>query len=79
MKDFYPLPHIDQLIIAASVFVLLSFMDVFSGYNQILICKEDILKTSFISHRGIYAYKKMTFSLFNVRATYQKMMNYDNV
>lgn len=34
-KDFYPLPHIDQLINGTSDHALLSFLDVFSGYNQI--------------------------------------------
>lgn len=73
--DFYLLPHIDQLINATSGYTLLSFLDVFSGYNQISTCKEDILKTTFITHHAIYAYKKMTFGLINARTTYQPMMN----
>lgn len=69
-KDFYPLPHIDQLIDATSGYALLSFLDAFSGYNQISMYKEYISKTSFITHRTIYAYKKMPFGLVNARATY---------
>ena len=34
-KDCYPLPRIDQLVDATSGHQLLSFMDVYSGYNQI--------------------------------------------
>ena len=34
-KDAYPLPHIDRLIDGASGFRLLSFLDAYSGYNQI--------------------------------------------
>lgn len=75
-KDFYPLPHIDQLIDATSRFGMLSFMDSFSGYHQISMCKEDISKMTFITHRAIYTYKKMTFGLLNVGATYQRMMNF---
>ncbi|CAA7056116.1 unnamed protein product [Microthlaspi erraticum] len=34
-KDSYPLPHIDRLVEATAGNELLSFMDAFSGYNQI--------------------------------------------
>nr|XP_023873508.1 uncharacterized protein LOC111986108 [Quercus suber] len=34
-KDSYPLPRIDQLVDSTASHKLLSFMDVFSGYNQI--------------------------------------------
>lgn len=40
------------------------------------MCKEDIPKTAFITHRSVYAYKKMTFELINAGATYQRMMNH---
>lgn len=75
-KDFYPLSNIDQLIDATSRYDMLSFMDAFSGYHQISMAKKDIPKTSFITHRAIYAYRKMTFGLLNAGATYQRMMNF---
>ena len=34
-KDYFPLPHIDSLVDATSGHELLTFMDAFSGYNQI--------------------------------------------
>ena len=34
-KDSYPLPRIDQLVDSTAGHKLLSFMDAFSGYNQI--------------------------------------------
>ena len=34
-KDSYPLPQIDQLVDSMVDHQLLSFMDAFSGYNQI--------------------------------------------
>jgi len=44
---------------------LLSFMDAFSGYNQIPMHKDDQEKTSFITDRGTYCYKVMPFGLKN--------------
>ena len=40
-KDSYPLPCIDQLVDSTTGHKLLSFMDAFSGYNQIRMNKAD--------------------------------------
>ena len=50
---------------------MLSFMDGFSGYNQILMALDDMEKTTFITEWGTYCYKVMLFGLKNVEATYQ--------
>ena len=54
---------------------LLSFMDAFSGYNQIKMKEEDQEKTSFVTSQGLFCYKVMLFRLKNVGATYQRLMN----
>ena len=54
---------------------LLTFMDAFSGYNQIKMAKEDQEKTAFISSQGLYCYKVMPFRLKNAGATYQRLVN----
>ena len=55
---------------------MLSFMDAFSGYNQIKMDKEDQEKTSFITSQGLFCYKVMPFGLKNARATYQRLVNH---
>ena len=45
--DDFPLPHIDMLVDSTVGHPMLSFMDGFSGYNQILMALEDMEKTSF--------------------------------
>ena len=69
-KDSFPLPRIDQLMDSTASHELLTFMDAFSGYNQILMKKEDQDKTAFITSQGLYCYKVMLFRLKNVGATY---------
>ncbi|KAL5741572.1 hypothetical protein ACOSP7_028304 [Xanthoceras sorbifolium] len=54
---------------------LLSFMDAFSGYNQILMHPNDQEKTAFVTKQGIFYYKVMPFRLKNVGATYQRLVN----
>ena len=54
---------------------LLSFMDTYFIYNQILMYKPDEEHISFITNRGLYCYKVMSFSLKNAGATYQRLVN----
>uniref|UniRef100_A0A2N9FJJ2 Uncharacterized protein n=1 Tax=Fagus sylvatica TaxID=28930 RepID=A0A2N9FJJ2_FAGSY len=74
-KDSYPLPRIDQLVDSTAGHKLLSFMDAFSGYNQIQMEEEDQEKTAFITSRGLFCYKAMPFGLKNAGATYQRLVN----
>ena len=73
-KDSFPLPHIDMLVDATAGHELISFMDAFSGYNQILMHPDDQEKTA-LTERGIFCYKVMPFGLKNDGATYQRLVN----
>ena len=74
-KDSFPLPRIDLTVDATARHELLSFMDVFSGYNQISMDPDDQEKTSFVTEQGTYCYRVMPFGLKNARATYQRLVN----
>ena len=69
-KDDFPLPHIDMLVDSTAGHPMLSFMDGFFRYNQILMALEDMEKTSFIIEWGTYCYLVMPFGLKNAGATY---------
>ena len=73
-KDCFPLPRIDQLVDSTSGHEMLTFMDAFSGYNQIKMDPADEVHTSFIIAFGTYCYKVMPFGLKNAGATFQRMV-----
>lgn len=73
-KDEFPLPITELLIDATTGFGALSFMDGFSGYNQIKMAPEDEELTAFRTPKGIYCYPVMPFGLKNAGATYQRTM-----
>ena len=75
LKDSFPLPRIDLIVDATSSHELLSFMDAFSGYNQISMDPSDQEMTSFVTGQGTYCYRVMPFGLKNSRATYQRLVN----
>lgn len=47
---------------------LLTFMDAYSRYNQILMHQ-------FVTNKGMYCYKVMLFVVKNAGATYQRLVN----
>jgi len=56
-------------------FKRISFMDGFSGYNQIKMYREDEKHKSFRMPLGVYCYTVIPFGLKNADATYQRTMN----
>eukprot|EP00253_Pinus_taeda_P015330 PITA_15330 len=74
-KDNFPLPTMEQILHLVAGSELMSFLDGFSGYNQILVHPDDRLKTTFRTKWGTYAYQKMPFGLINAGATFQRAMD----
>jgi hypothetical protein len=72
LKDYFPLPFIDQVLDTLSRKKYLSFLYGYNGYNQILIAPEDQEKTTFTCPWGTYAYRILPFGLCNSHATFQR-------
>ncbi|CAL8136643.1 unnamed protein product [Prunus armeniaca] len=73
-EDEFPLPNMDILIDSTSGQGMLSFMDGFSGYNQIKMSPKDAKKTTFRTPYVNFCYTVMPFGLKNAGATYQRAM-----
>lgn len=73
-KDEFPLPNMDQLIDFAIGHTMFSFMDKFSGYNQIRMAPRDAEKIAFKTTIGNFYYTVRPFGLKNAIATYQCTM-----
>ncbi|MCO5581469.1 hypothetical protein L7F22_035354 [Adiantum nelumboides] len=74
IRDNYPLPITDHVLKRVEGKEAYSFLDGFSGYNQVSIALEDQHKTAFAIEWGIYAYRVMSFGLTNASATFQRLM-----
>ena len=71
-KDNFPLPPMEKIWQSVPGSKLMSFLDGFSGYNQILVHPEDGLKTTFRTKWGTYGYHKIPFILINVGIHFNK-------
>lgn len=73
--DAYPMLRSDYVFSALADKRFFSMLDAVKGYHQMSVKEEDRFKTAFISHRGLYQYKKLPFGLRNAPAMFQRMMD----
>ena len=73
-KYHFPLSFINLVLERVSDHPFYYFLDGYSGYFQIEIDVEDQEKTTFTCPFRTYTYRRMSFSLCNVLATFQRCM-----
>ncbi|MCO5558384.1 hypothetical protein L7F22_011966 [Adiantum nelumboides] len=74
IKNRFHVPRIEDLFDKLQELTYFSRIDLKSGYHQIRIVDEDILKTAFCITFGLYEYLVMPFGLTNAQATFNHMM-----
>lgn len=70
LKDSYPMPNIKKLVDNSACYKLLTFMDVYLGYNQIPMYEPVRGKKTFMTEQVNYQYNVIPFMLKNVGKTY---------
>ncbi|WVZ90054.1 hypothetical protein U9M48_036387 [Paspalum notatum var. saurae] len=73
-KDHFPFPLIDEMLERLANNSFFCYLDGYSGYHQIPIHPEDQSKTTFTCPYGTFAYRRMSFGLFNALAPFQRCM-----
>jgi hypothetical protein len=76
LKDNYPLSNMEHLLQRVTGAGMMSMLDGFSGYNQVLLKREDQHKTTFTTPWGTFMYLRMPFGLMNASATFQRAMDF---
>jgi len=72
----YPIPRIDDMLAQLGQCSYFSCFDLAKGYFQIKMKDEDKPKTAFISHKGMYQYKRMPMGMCNCSSTFQRCMEH---
>ncbi|MCO5586416.1 hypothetical protein L7F22_040356 [Adiantum nelumboides] len=74
IKNRFLVPRVEDLFDKLQSSTYFSRIDLKSGYHQIRIVDEDIVKTAFRTMFGLYEYLVMPFGLTNALATFNRMM-----
>ncbi|GKD75720.1 putative nucleotidyltransferase, ribonuclease H [Tanacetum coccineum] len=75
IKNRYPLPRIDDLFNQLQRSQYFSKIDLRSGYHQLRVHKDDILKTAFRTRYGHFEFIVMPFGLTNASAVFIDLVN----
>ena len=74
IPDEFPIPRQSEILSSLSGAQVLSSLDALSGFTQLEMDEEDVEKTAFRTHRGLFQFKRMPFGLCNGPSIFQRVM-----
>ncbi|XP_064463094.1 uncharacterized protein K02A2.6-like [Ornithodoros turicata] len=75
VPDCFPLPHTEELLNALSGAKRFTKLDLASAYHQVLLHPESRDLTAFITHEGLFRFKRVCFGLASAPSAFQHMMS----
>lgn len=74
VADNFPLPHMEELLHALNGARCFSKVDLASAYYQVVLHPDSRDLTSFITHEGLFRFKRVCFGLASAPAAFQQIM-----
>lgn len=74
MPDEFPIPCQSEILASLLRAQVLSSLDVLSGFTQLEMAEEDVEKTAFQTHKGLFQFRRLPFGLRNGPLIFQHVM-----
>ena len=74
IRNRYPLPLLEEMLDRLGGAKVFSKIDLKSGYWQMLVCEQDILKTTFKTRWGLYEFLVMPFGVTNAPSQFMYLV-----
>ncbi len=74
IPDEFPIPRQTDILATLAGSQVLSSLDALLGFTQLQLHEDDMEKTAFCSHRGLYQFRRMPFGLRNSPSIFQRVM-----
>lgn len=74
IPDEFPIPRQAEILSSLSGSQVLSSLDALSGFTQLELDPDDVEKTAFRTHRGLFQFRRMPFGLRNGPSIFQRVM-----
>ena len=75
VRERHPIPSVEELLHRLNGSTMFSKLDLKWGFHQITLDKESRNITAFVTHRGLYRYKRLMFGLSSAPEKYQKVIS----
>ena len=74
VPDEFPIPRQSEILQSLSGAQVLSSLDALSGFTQLELDPDDVEKTAFRTHHGLFQFRQMPFGLRNGSSIFQRVM-----
>ena len=74
IRERHPIPTVEELLYDLNGSAMFSKIDLKWGFHQILLSEESRHVTTFLTHRGLYRYKRLLFGVTSAPEKYQRVI-----
>ena len=74
VRERHPIPTVEELLHDLNGSTVFSKIDLKWGFHQILLSEESRHITTFVTHRGLYRYKRLMFGVTSAPEKYQQII-----